>query len=60
MNFTTEEPNTARNYLQERITNYFVSKKGLLALYIQGFAEDSADEFSDLDFRVVEPTIKLK
>ena len=54
MSFTTEELNTARNYLQERITNYFVGKKGLLALYIQGsVAEDSADEFSDLDFRVV-------
>jgi predicted nucleotidyltransferase len=54
MGFTSEELNIARQQLFNKVVEYFVDRKGVDALYIQGsIAENSADEFSDIDFRVV-------
>jgi predicted nucleotidyltransferase len=54
MRFASEELNIARQQLFNKVAEYFVERKGVEALYIQGsVAEDSADEFSDIDFRVV-------
>ena len=51
---STKKLNLARDRLYQNIVDYFVGRKGLAALYLQGsVAENSADEFSDLDFRVV-------
>lgn len=44
----------ALHRLYQSVVNYFLAKDDLEALYIQGsVAEGSADEFSELDFRVV-------
>ena len=54
MSFNSEELNAARELLYDRVVNYFSQRKGVEALYLQGsVAEGSADEWSDLDFRVV-------
>lgn len=54
MKFSTEELNLARDRLYRNTIDYFLAKDGLEALYIQGsVAAGSADEFSDIDFRVV-------
>ncbi|MDJ0632391.1 MAG: nucleotidyltransferase domain-containing protein [Xenococcaceae cyanobacterium MO_188.B29] len=54
MRFSPEELNLARQHLLDRIVEYFLTKKSVEALYIQGsVAANSADEFSDIDFRVV-------
>lgn len=54
MKFSSEELNTARQQLYSTIVDYFVNRKGVEALYVQGsVAENSADEWSDIDFRVV-------
>ena len=53
MGFSSEELNAARQRLLDRVVEYFLAKKGVEALYIQGFAAGSTDEFSDIDFRVV-------
>lgn len=54
MNFSSEELNAARKLLYDKVVNYFGERKGVNAIYIQGsLAESSADEWSDLDFRVV-------
>jgi predicted nucleotidyltransferase len=54
MRFASEELNIARQQLFNQVVEYFVDRNGVEALYIQGsVAEDSADEFSDIDFRVV-------
>ena len=54
MSFSSEELNAARQLLYDRVVNYFSQRKGIEALYLQGsIAENSADEWSDLDFRVV-------
>lgn len=54
MTLTTEQLNLARDRLYRNIVDYFVGRQGILALYLQGsVAEDAADGFSDLDFRVV-------
>lgn len=46
--------NRARQQLLDNIVEYFLGKKGVEALYIQGsVASASADEYSDIDFRVV-------
>lgn len=44
----------ARQQLFDNIVEYFLAKEGIAALYIQGsVAAESADEYSDIDFRVV-------
>jgi predicted nucleotidyltransferase len=54
MKFISEELKLARQNLLDKIVEYFVDRKGVKALYVQGsVAADSADEFSDIDFRVV-------
>ena len=54
MKFSSEELNAARQNLFNEVVEYFFSKEGVEALYIQGsVAAGSADEFSDIDFRVV-------
>ena len=54
MKFSSEELNLARQQLYDTIVDYFVDRKGVEALYVQGsVAENSADEWSDIDFRVV-------
>ncbi|MDJ0692497.1 MAG: aminoglycoside 6-adenylyltransferase [Xenococcaceae cyanobacterium MO_188.B32] len=54
MKFSPRELCTARQDLIDNIVEYFLSKKGIEALYIQGsVAAGSTDEFSDIDFRVV-------
>lgn len=54
MKFAAKELELARDQLYRNIVDYFVDRKGIMALYLQGsVAENSADEFSDLDFRVV-------
>ena len=54
MSFSSEELNAARQLLYDRVVNYFSQRKGVEALYLQGsIAENSADGWSDLDFRVV-------
>lgn len=46
--------NRARQQLFDNIVEYFLGKEGVEALYIQGsVASASADEYSDIDFRVV-------
>ena len=54
MGFDSEELNAARQSLLDKVTEYFLARKGVEALYIQGsVAAGSADEFSDIDFRIV-------
>ena len=54
MKFNARELNSARDRLYQNVINYFLAKDGIEALYIQGsVAENSAHEFSDIDFRVV-------
>jgi predicted nucleotidyltransferase len=54
MRFSSEELNIARQCLFDRVVEYFLAREGVEALYLQGsIAAGSADEFSDLDFRVV-------
>ncbi len=36
MGFTSEELNVARQQLFDKVTEYFVERKGIEALYIQG------------------------
>jgi predicted nucleotidyltransferase len=59
MKFSLEELTIARQSLLDNIVEYFVGRKGVEALYIQGsVAAGAADEFSDIDFRiVVEPKL---
>ena len=54
MGFSLEELNVARQSLYNKVVNYFLTREGVEALYIQGsVASGSTDEFSDIDFRVV-------
>lgn len=54
INFSTEELNLARDRLYRNTIDYFLAKDGIEALYIQGsVAAGSADEFSDIDLRIV-------
>lgn len=54
MEFSTEELNSARDRLYKNVIDYFLAKDNIEALYIQGsVAAGSADEFSDIDLRVV-------
>lgn len=54
MKFSSEELNVARQQLYSTVVDYFIDRKGVEALYVQGsVAENSADEWSDIDFRVV-------
>ncbi|MGK7949534.1 MAG: nucleotidyltransferase domain-containing protein [Xenococcaceae cyanobacterium] len=54
MDFSAEELNVARQRLYNKVVNYFITREGVEALYIQGsVASGSTDEFSDIDFRVV-------
>ena len=54
MKFNSQELNAARQNLFNKVVEYFFSKEGVEALYLQGsVAAGSADEFSDIDFRVV-------
>ena len=54
MKFSSEELNVARQKLYGTVVDYFINRQGLEALYVQGsVAENSADEWSDIDFRVV-------
>ena len=54
MEFSTEELNLARDRLYQNTIDYFLAKDSIEALYIQGsVAAGSADELSDIDFRVV-------
>lgn len=54
MKFTCEEWHLARQSLCDRVIDYFIDRQGIEAIYLQGsIAEGSADEWSDLDFRVV-------
>ena len=54
MGLNSEELVKARQQLFNKIVDYFVGRRGVEALFIQGsVAEDSADEYSDIDFRVV-------
>ena len=56
---SAKELNSARDRLYQNAIDYFLAKEGIEALYIQGsVAEDSVNEFSDIDFRVVvEPKV---
>ena len=46
--------NKARQSLFNNIVEYFLAKEGVEALYIQGsIASELADEYSDIDFRVI-------
>ena len=54
MGFSLQELNVARQSLYNQVVNYFLTREGVEALYIQGsVASGSTDEFSDIDFRVV-------
>ena len=54
MKFSTDELELARDRLYQNTIDYFLAKDSIEALYIQGsVAADSADEFSDVDLRVV-------
>jgi predicted nucleotidyltransferase len=54
MKFSLEELKIARQSLLDNIVEYFVGRKGVEALYIQGsVAAGAEDEFSDIDFRIV-------
>ncbi|MEO0373900.1 MAG: nucleotidyltransferase domain-containing protein, partial [Cyanobacteria bacterium P01_A01_bin.17] len=54
MRFTPQELTTARLRLLDNMTDYFHRQDGVEALYLQGsVADGSADEFSDIDLRVV-------
>ncbi len=54
MGFSSEKLNAARQRLLDTVIEYFLSREGVEALYIQGsVAAGSTDEFSDIDFRVV-------
>lgn len=54
MRFDSEELNAARQSLLSKVIEYFLAREGVEALYIQGsVAADSADEFSDIDFRII-------
>ncbi|WP_019503984.1 nucleotidyltransferase domain-containing protein [Pleurocapsa sp. PCC 7319] len=54
MLFNSEELNSARKCLVDKVVEYFLAQGGVEAIYIQGsVAAGSADEFSDIDFRIV-------
>lgn len=54
MKFSTEELNSARDRLYKNVIDYFLARDDIEALYVQGsIAAGTADEFSDIDFRVV-------
>ena len=54
MKLSSEELNAARQQLYSTVVDYFVDRQGVEALYVQGsVAENLADEWSDIDFRVV-------
>jgi predicted nucleotidyltransferase len=54
MKFNQEELNAARQNLLDKAVDYFLEKKGVEALFVQGsVASRNTDEFSDIDFRVV-------
>ncbi|RUR78718.1 nucleotidyltransferase domain-containing protein [Chlorogloeopsis fritschii PCC 9212] len=54
MEFSPDELNTARQSLLDKSVDYFLAKKGVEALFVQGsVASGNTDEFSDIDFRVV-------
>ncbi|BAZ33553.1 hypothetical protein NIES4074_60670 (plasmid) [Cylindrospermum sp. NIES-4074] len=54
MKFNPNELNTARKNLLEKTVDYFLTKKGVEALFVQGsVASGNTDEFSDIDFWVV-------
>lgn len=59
MELSSRKLNIARQRLLDNVIKYFINRKGVKALYIQGsVAADTADEFSDVDFRVVvEPKV---
>jgi len=54
MELRAEELNLARERLLDRAVNYFLVKKGVESIYIQGsVAAGLIDEFSDIDLRVI-------
>ncbi|MGV2828917.1 aminoglycoside 6-adenylyltransferase [Myxosarcina sp. GI1(2024)] len=54
MSFNSEKLNAARQRLLDKVIEYFLAKKGIEAIYIQGsVASGLTDEFSDIDLRVV-------
>ncbi|MDM9382001.1 aminoglycoside 6-adenylyltransferase [Chlorogloeopsis sp. ULAP01] len=54
MECSPDELNAARQSLLDKTVDYFLVKKGVEALFVQGsVASGNTDEFSDIDFRVV-------
>ncbi|MCF2147993.1 nucleotidyltransferase domain-containing protein [Desmonostoc muscorum LEGE 12446] len=54
MKLNADELNSARQHLLKKVVDYFIVKKGIEALFVQGsIASGTTDEFSDIDFRVV-------
>ena len=54
MGFNAAQLNVARQKILDQAVKYFLDRKSVEALYIQGsVAADSTDEYSDIDFRVV-------